>query len=759
MHGATERIMTLVRFLSLLTISLRLRLLLLVASAIAPLAAFVGYQVIDIRERRIGEAIARAQQLVKLGADGYEDAIAEAGELLDTIARTAAVQSAAGGACDSHLVAMGSARRWAAGLWIVGVDGRVRCTNVDGGLGIDLSEVQEYRSAVARDGVTISDFFLGKMGARPRAVAGLRVPVAGGYELVAATIDLSWFDRMASTIAQRSDTTVLLLDSKGTVLAGYPSTDGLIGQNVASRRGFEHILKEAEGSLEAESLNDRRAFLGFTTIAGSQLRLVVAYDRDVVLANHRRGAIQAGALFAGVAALITALIWFLGNRVFIERMRELDGLLHATLNNMDQGLIVVDANGTVPICNRRALELLSLPQDLMQTRPHMDIVRAHQLESGDFENVPSDERGAAITRAFAFKQDIYERTRPNGTVIEVRTSPINGGGFVRTYTDVSERKAAEAQLAESETRYRMLAENSTDIIFRLDRHRRVDYVSPASAEILGWPPEALLGRAQSDVINPDDADEVDEVYGTVLAGLERAATTYRMRHRNGNWVWVEAELRLIRNCATGEPDGILGSMRDISQRKRAEGLLAAAVAQLERIALQDGLTGLANRRHLDNVLDREFARARRNSASISLLLIDVDHFKAFNDHYGHIEGDACLKKVASILASHIKRPTDLVARYGGEEFAIVLPDTDLAGAREVAQSICAGLRAQALPHEGNNPRIVTVSIGVGTMTPAANDDPQDLLILADRALYRAKVNGRDRVEDGESRTDGAQSAA
>lgn len=170
--------------------------------------------------------------------------------------------------------------------------------------------------------------------------------------------------------------------------------------------------------------------------------------------------------------------------------------------------------------------------------------------------------------------------------------------------------------------------------------------------------------------------------------------------------------------------------------------------ELESISHKDGLTGIANRRYFDSELAREWERAKRGSEPLSLLLIDVDHFKAYNDHYGHVAGDECLKRAADILAAGSKRVTDLVARYGGEEFVTVLPGTDAAGARYVAEDMRARIDEARIPHAASSVvDHVTVSIGCATMGPQAHagSSPADLIKRADGALYQAKNEGRNRV--------------
>ncbi len=175
--------------------------------------------------------------------------------------------------------------------------------------------------------------------------------------------------------------------------------------------------------------------------------------------------------------------------------------------------------------------------------------------------------------------------------------------------------------------------------------------------------------------------------------------------------------------------------------------LALANQQLQLISNTDGMTGIANRRHFDQSLAHEWARAQRAQTPLSLIMLDVDVFKHFNDHYGHLAGDKCLQALALTLAqTGGRREGDLVARFGGEEFVVLLPSSDAQAAMDVAHQIQHAIQAMALPHEGAPFGIVTVSFGVATVVPQRDQAPEELVRRADRAMYRAKQGGRNRIE-------------
>jgi diguanylate cyclase (GGDEF)-like protein len=181
-------------------------------------------------------------------------------------------------------------------------------------------------------------------------------------------------------------------------------------------------------------------------------------------------------------------------------------------------------------------------------------------------------------------------------------------------------------------------------------------------------------------------------------------------------------------------------------RKARERELVELAEKLRRLSTVDGLTGVANRRSFDEELTRVWRRAQRESSPVSLAMIDVDQFKSYNDHYGHLAGDDCLRQVAVLLQQTVKRPFDLVARYGGEEFAVLLPDTDVPGAQKLAEEMRASVESLTIPHAASTVSArVTMSCGVATILPAAGSEPASLVAASDACLYQAKRAGRNRV--------------
>jgi diguanylate cyclase (GGDEF)-like protein/PAS domain S-box-containing protein len=303
----------------------------------------------------------------------------------------------------------------------------------------------------------------------------------------------------------------------------------------------------------------------------------------------------------------------------------------------------------------------------------------------------------------------------------------------------------------------LVTENSRDVVIIADFSGHRKYVSSAALTMGGWNPEELVNQGSLELLHEDDKPMAADVFRKLRIDGEDATMECRARNQEGEYFWIESNLRLMRDPETGQPSGILNVVRDISERKKTEQRLQEAYSAVEALAITDALTGLANRRHFDQYLATEWRRSMRDRQPLSLLMLDADKFKAYNDTNGHQRGDNCLKQIAEACMDVVSRPGDLVARFGGEEFVVVLPNTENEGAMHVGNEICEALRNRRLPHSGNLSGVVTISAGCATQIPGFGKHATDLIEMADKALYKAKNNGRDQVCNGNLIEDAAES--
>lgn len=341
----------------------------------------------------------------------------------------------------------------------------------------------------------------------------------------------------------------------------------------------------------------------------------------------------------------------------------------------------------------------------------------------------------------------------------------------------AERIASE--LRESQRFVERITQTSPDIIYVYDLiEQRSIYVNREIAPALGYSPEQIkqMGDALlTSLVHPDDMEVIRENHRAFLTAPETEVReySYRMRHANGDWHWLNTRTAIFDRTADGQPRQIVGVAQDITGRKeqeeqiqrqmtqiqqdseelaRQKRQLEAANAALQALATTDGLTELANHRAFQDTLRAETIRAQRQGTRLSLLLLDVDHFKHYNDSYGHPAGDEVLRVVARLLRESV-RAHDFPARYGGEEFAIILPDTTPEGARTVAEHIRSKIADYTFPY-----REVTVSIGLASQYPMSADS-HTLVDEADQALFGAKRAGRNRVMTAEESANASANTA
>ncbi len=421
-------------------------------------------------------------------------------------------------------------------------------------------------------------------------------------------------------------------------------------------------------------------------------------------------------------------------RSFDERLQREKDLLQTTLNHMDQGLMVVEPDMSIPVLSIRTTELLSLPREFAETTPSFPELLDYQYESGA---ISKETRDSGINTFILHREDlpeahVYERETFDGKVLEVRTTRLPSGGFVRTFTDVTARKRREEEIERAQAEYRLLFENSVLGIYRTSLEGRQLRANPALVRLNGfWTEEELLAAAR-DVRNewyvePGRRDEFVKLMLKNGRVDDFISEVYRYGTRER--IWVSETAWLLRD-QNGNPIAFEGTIVDATERKTAED-------RIRHMARHDALTGLPNRMQFAEELEAAMARGDRR---VAVLCLDLDRFKLVNDTLGHPAGDALLQALAKRFRS-IVRDTDTVARFGGDEFAILL--TEL-GPREDAERLA--LRVIEAVHapvtiEG---REVTVGVSIGiALAPEHGADPTQIMKSADMALYKAKGSGRD----------------
>ena len=295
--------------------------------------------------------------------------------------------------------------------------------------------------------------------------------------------------------------------------------------------------------------------------------------------------------------------------------------------------------------------------------------------------------------------------------------------------------------------YKTLLESTRAIPWKIDwATMTFAYIGPQIEALLGWSQDSWKTVDDwASRMHPDDREQVVAFcVSQSQAGVDHEAD-YRALTKDDGFVWMRDVVHVVRK-ENGEVDSLIGFMFDITERKKTEQKLLDMQKKLEALSFEDGLTGASNRRMFDKHLGVEWDIASRTGQPLSLVLLDLDHFKQFNDRYGHLQGDDCLVQVASALKQVGHRPRDIVARYGGEEFVLLLPQTDEAGAARIAQQCQDAIASLAIDHVGSTTSaLLTASLGTGTQRPAPGSEAKDMVEAVDKLLYQAKKFGRNRI--------------
>jgi diguanylate cyclase (GGDEF)-like protein/PAS domain S-box-containing protein len=413
------------------------------------------------------------------------------------------------------------------------------------------------------------------------------------------------------------------------------------------------------------------------------------------------------------------------------------------LNTIPDLMFVVGADGRIleRVTERPDIDLFS-NQDIIG-RFIADInTEAHAPERAQTQM-------AAIATALAtgqvqlYEQWIYEQWIGDGDsprCEEVRCAPIKDDRCLLMFRDISDRKRVELALQASEERRRLALEMSQTGSWEFDVRTGEANWSDSHYRLMGLIPGEVPSQYLTwrDRVHPEDLEATEAAFKKALENHAPLEVEYRVIHPDGSIHWVLTRGRGI-YAEDGTPSKMTGVMFDVSDRKHAELELQRLHAHLQVQATIDSLTQIANRRQFETVFAQTWPQHQRQRQPLALMMVDIDHFKAYNDYYGHPTGDRCLQQVANLLDQCVRRGSDLVARYGGEEFIILLPNTAEEGAITLAHLMQTRMATQAIAHAASTTvPYVTLSIGIAVVTPPYLESPSSAIAAADRALYQAK---------------------
>ncbi|MEG4498569.1 diguanylate cyclase [Microcoleus sp. F10-C6] len=350
---------------------------------------------------------------------------------------------------------------------------------------------------------------------------------------------------------------------------------------------------------------------------------------------------------------------------------------------------------------------------------------------------------------------VISATPSSFTESDIQTLQLMAGflaGSVHLASEFDAKNILLSQLGESEERYRSVIATMTEGVVLQLADGEIIACNASAERIIGLTSQQMMGRTSVDLdwrtVREDGSPFPGEQHPatiTLQTGKPLSNVVMGIHKADGTLTWISINSQPLFQRNECHPYAVVTTFADITERKQAEEIVRNQAQGDRLMAATDGLTQVANRRCFDERLQSEWHRLMQAKQQLSLIMLDVDYFKRYNDCYGHLAGDTCLVKVAKAAAAAVKRSADLFVRYGGEEFAAILPNTDAAGAIAVAESMRQAIRDLAIPHEQSDvSAIVTVSMGIASMVPRRGQSPEELIAASDRALYDAKRQGRDR---------------
>ncbi len=694
---------------------IRPQLALLTVLTSGPLILLLLAGAVAERGRVIELATTRARNLAALGAEQQDDMIQEATTLLRVLSRVQEVRTPHDGQCHALLQRVEEDHGRIGILSVIDRDGRVACNSRDDQPSLDLANRPYFEQAMhaVTDDLVLSTPVMSRATGRLSLIAA--VPLFG-YDVDNQSGDPSG-GRGAGGQAEGVLTAAMDLDWFGRLASGMPGGEASLVQIIDVRDGstLAHALvhgRDASGST-------RPANAAGSAQGGRPEPLAAMRGPDRGLAAAARANRGGGTVEAPDPAGIDRITSF-------APLPGTGGNLMLSVG-LPRKQVLSEANHRLAMDAAAAAAAAALALMLTWLVAHRSLLRPVRLLATAAERLGGGHLGVRVAGLPGAARELHALGRSFDDMtgrLQARDQELS-----RIQTDLQVR----------EEHYRLLSTYSSDMITRVDATMLRTYVSPACLDLLGYQPEELIGQVVHGLVHLEDSAWVNDTLNAYIqAGRPMARATYRAVRKDGTPVWLES---IGRRLPTGA--GYVIISRDVSARVEMEHRLEEANRMLRGQAMQDPLTGLANRRHIDEALGVEFRRAQRLQLPLGILILDIDCFKTFNDTYGHPAGDICIRAVAGAIKAVLRRPTDLAGRYGGEEFAILLPNTDEAGVAVTGERIRQNVQELGLLHSGSPFGIVTASVGgAAIMPPVGAIGPAAFVEAADAALYAVKRSGR-----------------
>ena len=588
--------------------------------------------------------------------------------------------------------------------------------------------------------------------------------------IVTAALDPEYFDTLLSSVRYEQDMWLYLAHGDGQLFLFTPHRDGVAGKFLTNPDSMlsRHRASGKNATVTSgfsHATNENR-MIALRTIQPPKLRmdkpLIVAASRDVrvIFEKWRRDAlIKGGALL--LFALYAALgLWQYQRRQeeFELRQAEATENINALNDELERFftlsldlLCIADMKGHFRRLNRAWEETLGYSLEELTGSRFLDFVHPDDMTAT--LEVMSHLNEARPVLNFVNR---YRCRDGSYRWIEWRSTQYQNRLIYAAARDVTALKLKQQELEESERFMRLLIDIIPGMVGYWTSDLRCKFANISYLEWFGRTPEQMHGIHIRELMGEELFGKNEPFIRKALSGeqqsFERALTKV---DGSTGYTWAHY-------VPTMDGDQVLGFfvlVTDVSELKQAQHTLeqlneelVETNRKLAALSITDSLTGIANRRHFNEVLAREYSRLARSGAELSLIMLDIDHFKNFNDNYGHVRGDECLKQVAGVITDNTDRAADQAARYGGEEFVCILPETDQRGALQVAERIRRGIIDLAIPHGWSSAAdYVSASLGVVTIRFGECKNVSEIVTQADELLYRAKSNGRNRIECNEAR--------